>query len=75
MWHRSKHHLASVGEGYFEHGRNALWFALQLLGAGVALLVHAMLPGWFQTTGSRTVFKLNAILQARTAPSGPRREA
>jgi len=64
-WRQSKEHLACVNEGYFEHFRHALGFAVKMLGAGCALVIHAICPGWFQATGSRTVFQLNAILQAR----------
>jgi len=65
LWRQSKEHLASVNEGYFEHSRQALGFAASILGAGCALVIHAFVPGWFKTTGSRTVFKLNTIMQAR----------
>jgi len=74
LWRQSKQHLTAVREGYFEHLRHALGFAATLLGAGLALVVHAIIPGWFQTTGSRTVFRLNAILQARLQQPGPRHD-
>jgi len=70
MWQKSRQHLASVGEGYFGHLRRALWFAVNMLGAGAALVVHAIVPAWFETTGSDTIFKLNAILQTRAQESG-----
>jgi len=70
LWRQSKQHLAAVRERYFEHLWHALGYAATLLGAGLALVVHAIIPAWFQTTGSRTVFRLNAILQARLRPSG-----
>jgi len=72
LWRQSKQHLTDVQEGYFKHLWHALGYATKLLGAGFALLVHAIVPGWFQTTGSRTVFTLNAILQARLSASRQR---
>jgi len=69
LWKKSRRHLALVGEGYFRHLRQALGFAVNMLGAGFALLVHAIVPGWFETTGSDTVFKLNAIMRARAHES------
>jgi len=74
MWQKSRQHLASVGEGYFGHLRQALGFAVNMLGAGFALAVHAIVPGWFVTTGSDTVFKLNAIMRARAQRAGQRDE-
>jgi len=74
LWRQSKQHLAAVQESYFEHLRHALRYAATLLGAGLALVVHAIVPGWFQTTGSRTVFRLNAILLDRLQPSGQRHD-
>jgi len=67
MIRQSRQHLASVNEGYFEHMRHALSFAGRMLAAGLALSLHALCPGVFETTGSRAVFKLNAILCARAA--------
>jgi len=74
MWQQSRQHLASVGEGYFGHQRRALGFALNMLGAGLALAAHAIVPGWFVTTGSDTVFRLNAIMRARAEKSGQRHD-
>jgi len=74
LWRQSKQHLADVQEGYFEHLRHALGFAVKLLTAAFALVVHAIVPGWFQTTGSRTVFRLNAILRVRAGQSRQRHD-
>jgi len=72
MLRQSRQHLASVNERYFRHLRHALGFAAKLLGAGLALVVHAIVPGWFETTGSDAVFKLNAIMRARAEKSEQR---
>jgi len=75
MLRQSRQHLASVNEGYFKHAYHALGFALNMLGAGLALTVHAIVPGWFKTTGSDTVFKLNSIMRARAQKSEQRHDA
>lgn len=60
-------HPASVGENYAEHARVAVGFGFTLIGGGLAALVHAIVPGWFQTTGSRTVIALHHRLVAKRA--------
>jgi len=55
-------HPASVGETYGEHWRFATGTGLTLIGAGLACVVHGLLPFLFVTTGSRTVRSLAARL-------------
>ncbi|AKM31543.1 hypothetical protein AB870_17590 [Pandoraea faecigallinarum] len=52
-------HPASVGESYLQHMGSALSFALPLLGALLACLVHAVLPFAFEKTGSRIIVRLH----------------
>lgn len=52
-------HPASVGENYVQHMGSALSFALPLLGAFLACLVHALLPFLFAKTGSRIIVRLH----------------
>jgi len=52
-------HPASVGETYTEHMGQAASFGFRLLLAGVACLVHAVLPFLFVRTGSRAIAELN----------------
>lgn len=52
-------HPASVGESYFVHMRHSLAFAGAMLAAGLACLVHALIPGLHRTTGSDTVRRLH----------------
>ncbi|VVE42743.1 capsule biosynthesis protein [Pandoraea cepalis] len=52
-------HPASVGENYLQHMGSALSFALPLLGACLACLVHALLPFLFEKTGSRIIVRLH----------------
>ena len=51
-------HPHSVGEGYWEHQRNAWSFGMTLLAAGIACLIHGLVPAAFTWTGSRTVTRL-----------------
>jgi len=55
-------HPASVGETYGEHWRFATGTGLTLIGAGLACLVHGLVPFLFTTTGSRIVRSLAARL-------------
>ena len=51
-------HPSTVGETYFGHARFAFSFAGWLLLAGLAALIHAILPFMFETTSSKTITKL-----------------
>jgi len=51
-------HPHSVGEGYWEHQRNAWSFSAALLVSGVACLIHGLVPAVFVRTGSSTVARL-----------------
>jgi hypothetical protein len=52
-------HPASVGESYGAHLIQAMCFGTRLILAGVACMVHALLPFMFERTGSRTVSALH----------------
>lgn len=58
-------HLDHVHESYIKHLSFAVWFGLRMIGAGVAVIVHALCPAFFQQTGSRTIFELNDLLRQR----------
>jgi hypothetical protein len=57
-------HPQSVGESYAEHRAVAFSFAVQLMGAGLACAIHAVVPGLFVSTGSRAITKLSQRLAA-----------
>ena len=63
-------HPATVGETYFGHARFAFSFAGWLLLAGMAALVHAILPFLFETTASRIITKLYNRMHNRHGHSG-----
>jgi hypothetical protein len=50
---------ASVGESYGEHLLRAMGFGLRIVLAGIACLVHGVLPFLFHSTGSRAIADLN----------------
>jgi len=63
-------HPASVGESYGRHLRRATIFGVRMVLAGMACLVHALLPFLFVHTGSRAVAELNESMSRRAARSG-----
>jgi hypothetical protein len=52
-------HPASVGEHYLEHLWHSSGFAVNMIGGGLACLVHAILPFMFTHTGSGVIASLN----------------
>jgi hypothetical protein len=52
-------HPASVGESYLEHLARATGFGLRMTFAGLACLVHGLLPFLFERTGSRAISELH----------------
>ena len=58
-------HPARVNESYFQHQRVALSFALPLLTAAGAALVHALIPGLCERTASNIVREQCARLEKR----------
>ncbi len=68
MLQRFTDHPHAVGESYGEHAAAAAGMGLELLGAGLACLVHALLPWLFEDYGSRKVKALHARTMARRAP-------
>jgi len=52
-------HPASVGETYGEHLISALSFGTKMVAAGLACMVHGLLPAVFVTRGSDTIRSLH----------------
>ena len=52
-------HPASVDETYLEHFASALYFGTKMIVAGVACVVHGLLPAVFVTRGSDTIRTLH----------------
>lgn len=62
-------HPQSIGETYTQHARTALSFGLRMVVGGFACMVHAIIPGLFVKTASRTVVQLDAEMRGRKATS------
>lgn len=58
-------HPRSVGESYFEHQRCAFEIGATLIGAGLACLLHGLVPAAFRDTGSRLVSQVYQRVSAR----------
>ncbi len=67
-------HPASVGESYWQHLVRAWSFGGRMVLAGLACMVHSLLPFTFVRTGSQAVEELNMQMQAvkrRAVAVGP----
>jgi Family of unknown function (DUF6356) len=65
-------HPASVGESYAEHMGRAMCFGSRMIFAGLACLVHGMLPFLFVRTGSSAISELNdRMIRNRRASVAP----
>jgi len=60
-------HPRSLGMSYAQHGVGAVKISAELIGAGLAALVHAIVPGWFTETAGRTVTRIYDHIQSRKA--------
>lgn len=62
-------HPRSLGMSWASHGAGAVKIGFELLGAGCAAIVHAIVPGWFTDTAGRTVARIYDHIQQRKADS------
>lgn len=60
-------HPRSVGESYGEHFAVAASFGASMVAAGLACLIHALLPFLFERTGSRCVQRLHTRMANRSS--------
>ncbi len=60
-------HPRTLGMSYVVHGVGAAKIALVLIGAGVACLIHSIVPGWFTHTAGKTVSDIYGEMQRRKA--------
>ena len=60
-------HPRSLGMSWAGHGAGAVRIGAELIGAGAACLVHAVVPGWFTETAGRTVSRFHDTMQKRKA--------
>ena len=60
-------HPRSLGMSWAGHGIGAVAIGVRLVGAGIACLVHAIVPGVFTETAGRTVTHMYGHMQQRKA--------
>lgn len=60
-------HPRSLGIGWASHAAGAAAISARLIGAGVACLIHAIVPGWFTQTAGRTVTTMYDDMTRRKA--------
>lgn len=60
-------HPRDIGESYGEHAGHAFYIGMRMIGAGLACLVHALLPGLFVRTASHTVDDIHDLMTRRSA--------
>ena len=58
----SKKHLNEVNETYFQHMAVAFKIALIMLVTGIICVIHGLIPGLFEKTGSNQIAKLHEIV-------------
>jgi len=65
MLKRSRDHLLGAGETYFQHLRFALLVGFITVGAGLACIIHALVPALCEKTCSRTLGQLGSLFADR----------
>ena len=65
-------HPRSLGMTWASHGAGAAVIGAKLVGAGVACLIHALVPAWFTQTAGRTVtFIYDDIARRKAGAANP----
>jgi hypothetical protein len=58
-------HPDSMGESYFQHMAVAFGFGFTMLGGALACIIHGLVPGLFECSGSKTIVCLHDRLQEK----------
>ncbi len=58
-------HPQSLGMSWAKHGGGAAKIGFELIATGAACLVHALIPGFFAETTSKTISRLNSEIHER----------
>lgn len=58
-------HPRTVGESYGEHFMVASGFGAKMVAGGIACMIHALVPAWFERAGSDTIKALYGKMMAR----------
>ena len=65
-------HPKSLGMSWAEHGAGAAVIGARMVGAGIACIVHAAVPGLFTQTAGKTVLSLyDYMMQRRAGAANP----
>jgi hypothetical protein len=70
LFERSRDHLRAVGEDYGAHRRFASSVGWSMVIAGMACILHGLVPAIFTDTASRTIRRLHAVIEHREAHGG-----
>lgn len=62
-----REHPRSLGMSWAGHGMGAVVIGCSLVGAGLACLVHAVVPGLFTQTAGKTVTRMHDHMTRRRA--------
>jgi hypothetical protein len=68
---RCRAHLDAVGEDYRAHRRFASSVGWSMVAAGLACIVHGLLPALFTDTASRTIRRLHGVIERREPHAAP----
>jgi hypothetical protein len=60
-------HPKSLGMSWAAHGAGAVVIGARMVGAGLACLIHAAVPGLFTQTAGKTVLSLHDHMMQRRA--------
>ena len=60
-------HPKSLGMSWAQHGAGAVVIGARMVGAGIACIVHAAVPGIFTQTAGKTVLDLHDHMMQRKA--------
>lgn len=64
-------HPTAIGESYAQHLAQAAAFGATMIVAGLACLIHAIFPFWFEKTASDCIKRLHAKMSARLRVDTP----
>ena len=65
-------HPKSLGMSWAEHGAGAVVIGARMVGAGLACIVHAVVPGLFTQTAGKTVLSIyDHMMQRKAGAANP----
>lgn len=64
-------HPTAIGESYAQHLAHAAAFGVTMIATGLACLIHAIFPFWFEKTASDCIRRLHAKMSARLRVETP----